>query len=201
MRSKGIVAIRCAASSHRSTPAARRHRIPASPNAPRLVFCSKAELLLRDIGDREMGELQIADHEARQRPDRVPRVANPLPEKRQLVAEAAPVRIGDVAGEIPPLGFELTWMRGDRAETHSCQPGSAVLPICGTRSLRTSAKSNKQVSRFIPSRNASATTSRPARHAGRMPGDDATADNPHRRQARASPRETRVEWSSQKTRD
>ena len=65
------------------------------------------KLLPGDIRDREMRELKIADDEARQPGLAFGGWTNALAKEGQLIAEPAPGGIGQIAGEIPPLGLEL----------------------------------------------------------------------------------------------
>src|SRR5205814_289016 len=73
--------------------------------AARLLF--EAKLLTADVGDREVRELQVVDDEARGVRIAVGRRLDSVAEKRQLVTEPMAIGIEQIAGKIPPLGFEF----------------------------------------------------------------------------------------------
>ena len=131
------------------------------------------------VSDREMRELQVIHDEARSCPSPLDRGTNTLPKKSQFIAETLAPIVRQVAGEIPPLGFELVvrmmitrkvilpaWRRDPPVRRHAAhrQNGNPI------------GHSNSEACDSPHSlRTASATLIRPARHAGIHPATTAAA--------------------------
>ena len=166
-------------------------------------FLVKEKPLSRRVSDREMRELQIIHDEARSRSSSLGGRTNSLAEKSQLIAETSPAIVRQVAGEIPPLGFEfrvrmmiareiiLPSRLGDlpiRRHAANRQDGN---PIGRSKSEICESAS------FAPHRLRDIDSSRPPRW--NPSGHDRRRDDPDRRPGQRPPREGELNRPSEKS--
>src|SRR5438132_1250783 len=143
-------------------------------------FLFEAETFPRDIGEGEVRKLQIVDDETRCVGIARGPGSDPVAEESQLVTELAAVRVENISGEIPPLGFELR-VRVMIPRKFIMPTRLSDFPIRGRRRTRQRDKQTiqNQKSKIQNGshsfRKCCASTSLPARQAGSRPAIKAAA--------------------------
>src|SRR5207248_855536 len=90
------------------------------PKRAAAALLLETKSLARDVRDGEVRELQVVDDKTGSVWITLGGRPNALPEKGQFVTEAMVVIVGQIAGEVPPFGFEFA--------VHVMVPRELILP-------------------------------------------------------------------------